>query len=111
LRTCNSIINIRSGLSAISSPDTFLFCSLSARLLNDYALYGIFGCSISDSKIPDAQSAYEFATNADNYAMMLLNDEFFTNIIKFLNVLNFDRKSMAQAIIEEIGPGQSYLQH
>lgn len=133
LSTCSSIMDMHSGLAGSGSPDTAVICGMSARMLASYGLYGIFNSGVSDSKIPDAQSAYEFAVNAAliastrasvvfgagsleggltfDYAKMILDNECFTNIMKFLNGISFDRDSLALDLMKEIGPGHSYLQH
>lgn len=133
LSTCSSIMDMRSGLAASGAPDTTSICSMSARMLRHYGLHGIFNSGVSDAKEPDAQSAYEFAANAAlmaasrpsvvfgagsleggltfDYAKLLLDNECYSNIIKFLGGLSFSREELALDLMREIGPGHSYLQH
>ncbi|MDR1677795.1 MAG: trimethylamine methyltransferase family protein [Deltaproteobacteria bacterium] len=133
LSTCSSIMDMRSGLAASGSPDTSLICTISAKILNHYGLHGLASSGVSDAKLPDAQSAYEFTTNAAlmaathssivfgagsleggltfDYAKLLLDHESYVNILKFLDGLDFSRESLALDLMKEVGPGNTYLQH
>lgn len=91
------------------------------------------GGGVSDSKIPDAQAGYEYAANAlpmalaganiiwgaggidsglgFDYAKLLMDHEMGRNISFMLQGLPVNNEEMALELIEEVGPGGSFLTH
>jgi trimethylamine--corrinoid protein Co-methyltransferase len=91
------------------------------------------GSGVSDSKLPDAQAAYQFALNAlplslaganmifgaggidsgltFDYAKLVMDHECICHIKKMLEGVRVDSESMALDLIHEIGPGGTFLMH
>jgi trimethylamine:corrinoid methyltransferase-like protein len=91
------------------------------------------GAGVSDSKVPDAQAGYEFTLNAlplalsganmifgaggletgltFDYAKLIMDHECITNILKLISGVKVDHESMVLDLIDETGPGGTYLTH
>jgi len=91
------------------------------------------GSGVSDSKLPDAQAAYQFTMDAltlslaganmlfgaggiesgitFDYAKLIMDHECILNIRRILKGVKVDNESMALDLIDEIGPGGTFLTH
>ncbi len=131
--SCTSNLDLKTGLSPMASPENTLIASSVAQMAGYYRLPIRTGAGVSDSKIPDAQAGYEYAYNAlslalaganiiwgvggidsglgFDFAKLLMDHECGNNIRFYLNGLNVDNEQMALELVEEIGPGGSFLTH
>ena len=133
LGTCSTNMDLRSGLSPMASPENTLVASGVAKMAGYYGLPIRTGAGVSDSKIPDIQAGYEYAGNAlplalaganviwgaggvdsglgFDYAKLLMDNEFAGNIRFMLKGIEVSYPEMALELIEEVGPGGSFLTH
>ena len=131
--SCSTIMDLRTGLGSVGAPEWSLVGSSIARMGQFYGIPTRIGSGVSDSKLPDAQAAYEFTTNAltmalsganmlfgaggiesgltFDFAKLVMDHECITNFRKTLNGVDISQESMALDIIDEIGPGGAYLTH
>lgn len=133
LGTCSTNLDMKNGLSPMASPENTLVASAVAKMAAYYQLPIRAGAGVSDSKIPDAQAGYEYAANAlplalaganviwgaggldsglgFDYAKLIMDHEFGNNIRFMLQGIPMDCEQMALELIEEVGPGGSFLTH
>jgi trimethylamine--corrinoid protein Co-methyltransferase len=133
LGTCSTNLDLKIGLSPMASPENVLIASGVAQMAGFYNLPIRTGAGVSESKIPDSQAGYEFASNAlplalaganviwgsggidsglgFDYAKLLMDHECGNNIRFMLKGIKVDNEEMALELMEEVGPGGSYLTH
>ncbi len=133
LGTCSTNLDLKIGLSPMASPENALIASGVTQMAGYYGLPIRTGAGVSESKIPDAQAGYEYAQNAlplalaganviwgaggidsglgFDYAKLLMDHECGNNIRYMLRGLPVDNEEMALELIEEVGPGGSFLTH
>ena len=131
--SCSSNLDLKNGLSPMASPENTLIASSMAQIAGYYHLPIRTGAGVSDAKIPDAQAGYEYAANAltlalaganviwgaggvdsglgFDYAKLLMDHEFGNNVRFMLQGIDCGYEEMALELIEEVGPGGSYLTH
>jgi len=133
LGTCSTNLDLKIGISPMASPENTLIASSVIQMAGYYQLPIRAGGGVSDSKIPDAQAGYEYTANAlpmalaganiiwgaggvdsglgFDYAKLLMDHEMGNNIRFMLRGLSVDNEEMALELIEEVGPGGSFLTH
>ena len=133
LGTCSTNLDMKSGIAPMASPENALIASCVTQMAGYYDLPIRAGAGVTDSKIPDAQAGYEFALNAlslalaganiiwgagcldsglgFDYAKLLMDDECAQNISFMLKGVPVDNEQLALELIEEVGPGGSFLTH
>ncbi|MDL2226048.1 trimethylamine methyltransferase family protein [Deltaproteobacteria bacterium OttesenSCG-928-M10] len=133
LGTCSTNLDLKIGLSPMASPENALIASAVTQMAGYYQLPIRAGAGVSESKIPDAQAGYEYAGNAlplalmganviwgaggidsglgFDYAKLLMDHEFGNNVRFMLRGIQVDNEQMALELMEEVGPGGSYLTH
>ena len=131
--TCSSNLDLKNGLSPMASPENSLIASCVTKMAAYYKLPIRAGAGVSESKIPDAQAGYEYAANAltlalaganviwgaggidsglgIDYAKLLMDHEFGNNVRFMLQGVPVNNEEMALELMEEVGPGGSYLTH
>ena len=131
--SCTTIMDLKSGVSAVGAPEYGLLNAAIARMAQYYQLPCLVGGGLSDAKEPDAQSGYEFATNAltsalaganivygsggldlgmtFDYAKLLMDHECMGNIRRIINGMSLTVEDLALDVIKEVGPGGTYLTH
>jgi trimethylamine--corrinoid protein Co-methyltransferase len=131
--SCSTIMDLKTGLAAVGAPEWSMVGSAIAQMGQYYKIPTRIGSGVSDSKLPDAQAAYEFTTNVlpvalsganmifgaggiesgltFDFAKLVMDHECITNIRKMLEGVKIDEETMALDLIDEIGPGGAYLTH
>lgn len=131
LSTFSTSMSMRTGLACLGSPEAALIAATVAQIVQGYGIYGHFGSGTSDSKLPDAQSGYEFAQNSlflamsgasmilgmgtldggltFDYAKLLLDHECAANIALMLKGFETSPDELALDVIDDVGPKGSFL--
>ncbi|MBW2593736.1 MAG: trimethylamine methyltransferase family protein [Deltaproteobacteria bacterium] len=130
---CSTIMDMRSGLSPVGVPEMGLLSVAWAKLAQYYQLPSLVGGCGSDSKLPDAQQAYDFSLTAMpaalaganiiygigaiesiltfDYAAMIMGAEQAKRIMRVVGGIDISDDAMALDLIHEIGPGGQFLTH
>jgi trimethylamine--corrinoid protein Co-methyltransferase len=133
LGTCSTNLDLKVGLSPMASPENALIASGVAQMARYYNLPLRAGVGVTESKIADAQAGYEFSFNAlplalaganvlwgaggidsglgFDYAKLLMDHEAGNNIKFYLKGLPVNNEELALELVEEVGPGGSFLTH
>jgi len=131
--SCSTIMDLKTGLAALGAPEWGLVGSAVARMCNFYHLPSRIGGGVSDSKLPDAQAAYQFTLNVlplalaganlifgaggiesgltFDFAKLVMDHECIGNIRMMLQGVRVDSETLALNLIDEIGPGGTFLTH
>jgi trimethylamine---corrinoid protein Co-methyltransferase len=131
--SCSTIMDLKTGLTSVGAPEWGMVGTAIAKMAQYYDIPCRIGAGVSDSKLPDAQAGYEFTLNAlpialsganmifgaggleagltFDYAKLIMDHECITNIHKLISGVKVDHESMALNLIDEIGPGGTYLTH
>jgi len=131
--SCSTIMDLKTGLASTGAPEWGLVGAALAQMSNYYHIPCRVGSGVSDSKLADAQAAYQFALNAlplslagakyhicaggidsglaFDYAKLIMDHECICHIQKILEGVRVDSETMALDIIHEIGPGGTFLMH
>jgi len=131
--SCSTIMDLKTGLTSVGAPEWSMVGTAIVRMAQYYGIPCRIGAGVSDSKVPDAQAGYEFSFNVlpialaganmifgaggletgltFDYAKLIMDHECITNIHKLINGVKVDQESMVLNLIDEIGPGGSYLTH
>ncbi len=131
--SCSTIMDLKTGLTSVGAPEWSMVGTAIARMAQYYEIPCRIGSGVSDSKIPDAQAGYEFTMNAlpmalsganmvfgaggleagltFDYAKLIMDHECINNIHKLISGVKIDHESMVLDIIDEVGPGGTYLTH
>ncbi len=129
--SCTSIMDMKTAVSAVGAPEHGILNAGLAKMAQFYEMPSLVGGGLSDSKLPDAQVGYEFATNAltsalaganivygsggmemcltFDYAKLLMDHEAMKNIQKILRGVTVDDEDLALEVIEAVGPGNTFL--
>ena len=133
LGTCSTNLDLKAGLSPMASPENALIASGVAQMARYYNLPLRAGVGVTESNIGDAQAGYEFSFNClplalsganilwgaggvdsglgFDFAKLLMDHEASSNIRYFLRGLPVNDEELPLDLIEEVGPGGSYLNH
>jgi trimethylamine---corrinoid protein Co-methyltransferase len=133
LGSCSTIMDLKTGLASTGAPEWGLVGAAIAQMSNYYHIPCRVGSGVSDSKLPDAQAAYQFTLDAlplslaganmifgaggidsgltFDYAKLMMDHECICHIKKMLEGVRVDSETMALDIIHEIGPGGTFLMH
>ena len=131
--SCSTIMDLKTGVGVVGIPEWALIGSAIAQMGHYYQIPCRIGSGVSDSKLPDAQAAYQFTMNAltlslaganmlfgaggiesgitFDYAKLIMDHECILNIRRILEGVKVDNESMALDLIDEIGPGGTFLTH
>jgi trimethylamine--corrinoid protein Co-methyltransferase len=131
--SCSTIMDLKTGLASTGAPEWGLVGAAIAQMGNYYHIPCRVGAGVSDSKLPDAQAAYQFTLNAlplslaganmifgaggidsglaFDYAKLIMDHECIRHIRKMLEGVRVDNETMALDLIHEIGPGGTFLTH
>lgn len=133
LGSCSTIMDLKTGLASTGAPEWGLVGAAIAQMGNYYHIPCRVGSGVSDSKLPDAQAAYQFTLDAMplalaganmifgaggidsgltfDYAKLIMDHECICHIKKMLEGVRVDSETMALDLIHEIGPGGTFLMH
>jgi len=131
--SCSTIMDLKTGLTSVGAPEWSMVGTAIAGMAQYYDIPCRLGGGVSDSKIPDAQAGYEFTLNVlpmalagtnlifgagglesgltFDYAKLIMDHECITNIQKLISGVKIDDDSMVLNLIDEVGPGGTYLTH
>jgi trimethylamine--corrinoid protein Co-methyltransferase len=131
--SCSTIMDLKTGLTSVGAPEWSMVGTAIARMAQYYDIPCRIGSGVSDSKLPDAQAGYEFTMNAlpmalsganmifgaggletgltFDYAKLIMDHECIINIHKMIKGVAVDHESMVLDLIDEVGPGGTYLTH
>lgn len=129
--SCTTIMDLSSAAGVVGSPEYGVLNAGVAKMAQYYRLPCQCGGGHSDSKVPDAQAAYESALSATvsalaganivygagcmdlgltfDYAKLVMDCELFRNIHKVLEGIPTDEYALAREVIEAVGPAGTYL--
>jgi len=131
--SCSTIMDLKTGLASTGAPEWGLVGAAITQMGNYYRIPCRVGSGVSDSKLPDAQAAYQFTLNAlplslaganmifgaggidsglaFDYAKLIMDHECICHIRKLLEGVRVDNETMALDLIHDIGPGGTFLVH
>jgi len=128
---CSTIIDLRLGTSPVGVPEMCILSAAWANLAQLYQLPSLVGGCASDSKLPDAQQAYDFSLTAMtaafaganiifglgaidsvitfDYAALITGAEQAERILRTIEGVDFSDEALALDLIHEVGPGGEYM--
>lgn len=126
-----TIVDLKIGTACLGAPEAGLLAAAISKMAGFYGLPMWCGVGISDSKLPDAQAAYENCINAMmaalgganvvdciggleagltfDYAKAVMDIENAAMIMKLLEGVEISEESLALSTIEAVGPKGDYL--
>ncbi|ATW27249.1 [trimethylamine--corrinoid protein] Co-methyltransferase [Candidatus Formimonas warabiya] len=129
----STIMDLRLMVGPVGAPEQALLASGAAKLAQYYRLPSWIGGGVSDSKLPDAQAAYEFALNAltgalaganivygagvlelgltQDYAKLVLDVEAIRSIKRIMKGVEITDETLALDVIHQVGAGGEFLTH
>ncbi len=129
--SCTTVMDLRSAAGVVGSPEYGILNAGVAKMAQHYRLPCQCGGGHSDSKIPDAQAAYESTLSATisalaganivygagcmdfgltfDFAKLVMDCELFRNLQRVLGGMPTDEYSLAREVIEKVGPAGTYL--
>jgi len=129
----STIMDLRTGIGAVGAPEMPLIVAGVARLAQYYQLPCGVGGGMSDSKIPDAQAAYETAVGAltaalaganiifgpggldqlltFDYAKLMMDVELIAMVTRVVQGIDVTDASMAVDVIQQVGPCGEFISH
>ncbi len=131
--SCSTIMDLRFAGPAVGAPEYGMLSAGLTRMAQYYQLPCWVGGGHSDSKLPDAQAAYESALTATvsamaganiiygagcfesglsfDYAKLLMDCEEIRMIRQTIKGITVTDYEMAVQVIKEVGPGGEFLTH
>jgi trimethylamine--corrinoid protein Co-methyltransferase len=129
----SGIMDMRWGTHSLGAPEVAIYGAAAAQLSNWYGIPNNLVTGISDSKVPDAQAAYEKAlttivpclAGADStsliggeldsglsasYEQLVIDDEIAAQILRIVRGFEVNEQTLALDVIRDVGPGGHYLQ-
>lgn len=131
--TYGGVMDMRSAAHAFGAPEVALYNAAAAQLSNWYGIPNNLVTGISDSKVPDAQAAYEkvlttlvpglagadstsliggeldFGLSA-SYEQLMIDDEIAGQILRIVRGFEVNEETLALDVIRAVGPGGHYLE-
>lgn len=128
-----TIMDLKIGTASLGAPEAGLLAAASAKIAKYYQLPIWCGVGISDSKIPDAQTAYENAINVTmaalgganvidcigglesgltfDYAKAVMDIEYARGVKKVLEGIEVSDETLATDVIDQVGHKGDYMIH
>lgn len=129
----STIMDLRIGVGAVGAPELSLVAVGAAKLAQYYRLPSLVGGGMTDSKIPDAQAAFETALSAlaaalagangifgvgtlnqlltFDYAKLVMDAELIRMITRVVEGIDVSDEAVALDVIREVGPGREFVTH
>ncbi len=129
----STILDLKFGTPALGSPEFGMINAGVAKLAQYYRLPCWVGGGASDSKVPDAQAAYESTLSATlsalaggnilfgagvleqgltfDYAKLVLDAEMIRMVQKAISGIAITDETLAMDVVHEVGPGGAYISH
>jgi trimethylamine--corrinoid protein Co-methyltransferase len=130
---CSTVMDMKLGSAPIGIPEQGLLSVAAAKLAQYYKLPSWVGGGASDSKVPDAQSAYDFSLNAlaaalaganiiyglgslesaltFDYASLIMDVEQCKRIMSMVGGIEINDETLAVDLIQEMGFSSQYMEH
>jgi trimethylamine--corrinoid protein Co-methyltransferase len=127
----STIMDMKTGVAAVGAPEVARVAAGTIRLAKYYGLPCLGGAAMSDSKIPDAQAAYESALSimltalaganlvfgmggldhllTFDYAKLIMDAELERMVMNVLGGIEVSDDSVALDVIHQVGPAGEYL--
>ncbi|MEW6081890.1 MAG: trimethylamine methyltransferase family protein [Bacillota bacterium] len=127
----STIMDLRLMVGAVGSPEHGMISAGAINLAQYYRLPSWVGGGVSDSKIPDAQSGYEYTLNAVlgalaganivygvgalemgltiDFAKLILDAEMIRYIRKVTGGIDFSDETLALDLIHQVGPAGEFM--
>lgn len=131
--SCTTMMDLRFTTTAVGAPEYGIIGAGLAKMAQYYQLPCWVGGGHSDSKLPDAQAAYEGAVTATvsalsganvvygagclesgltfDYAKMMMDAEMIRNIYQVIRGIPVNDETIALDVMQEVGPGGEYMTH
>jgi trimethylamine---corrinoid protein Co-methyltransferase len=131
--SCSTIFDLRLTATAIGAPEYGMISAALAKMAQYYKLPCWVGGGHSDSKLPDAQAAYEGSLTATvaalsganivygagclesgltfDFAKMIMDAELIRGIFQVVAGIAVNDETMALDVIKEVGPGGEFMTH
>jgi len=131
--SCSTIMDLKTAVPAVGAPEYGIFSAGLTKLAQHYKLTSWVGGGHSDSKLPDAQAAYEAGLTAltsalaganiiygagslesgmtFDYAKLVMDTEQIRRIQKIIEGIEVTDDNIALDVIKEIGPGGEFMTH
>ncbi len=131
--SCTTIMDLRTGAPSLGAPEYGMIGAGLTRLAQYYQIPNWVGGGHSDSKLPDAQAAYEATLTAAtsalaganivygfghleqgltyDHAKMVMDAEMISNLQHVIGGIPVTDETMAVDVIKEIGAGGEFLTH
>ena len=129
--SCSTIMDLRFSIPAVGAPEFGIISAGLAKLALFYDIPSWVGGAHSDSKLPDAQAAYEGAITATvsalsganfiygagclesgltfDFAKLVMDCELINGIYKVLKGIEVTKEMIAEDLIKEVGPAGEFL--
>ena len=130
--TYGGVMDMHFAAHSFGAPEVAIYSAAAAQLSNWYGVPNNLVTGISDSKVPDAQAAYEKAlttlvpclAGADstsliggeldfglsaNYEQLVIDDEIAGQILRIVRGFEVNEETLALDVIRDVGPGGHYL--
>jgi trimethylamine--corrinoid protein Co-methyltransferase len=127
----STIMDMKTGVAAVGAPELARVAAGTTRLAKYYRLPCLAGGGMSDSKIPDAQAAYESAFSlilaalaganivfgmggldhllTFDYAKLLMDAEVERMVMNVIGGIEVSADSVALDVIQQVGPAGEFL--
>ncbi|HWR45860.1 [trimethylamine--corrinoid protein] Co-methyltransferase [Sporomusa sp.] len=127
----STIMDLKRMVSAVGAPEHGILSAGAVKLAQFYRLPSWVGGGVSDSKLPDAQSGYEYTMNAllgslaganivygagalemgltIDYAKLVMDAEMIRYIHTILRGFDFSEDALALDLIHQVGPSGEFL--
>jgi trimethylamine--corrinoid protein Co-methyltransferase len=131
--SCSTVMDMRFAGPALGAPEYGMISAALTRMAQHYEIPCWVGGGHSDSKLPDAQAAYEFGLSATlaalsganivygagslesgltfDFAKLIMDAEQIRQIFKMLRGIEINDDTLAIDVIDEVGPGGEFLTH
>ncbi|NIS67734.1 MAG: Trimethylamine methyltransferase MttB [Proteobacteria bacterium] len=129
----STIMDLRTGIGAVGAPELSLVAAGAVKLAQYYRLPSIVGGGMTDSKIPDAQAAFETTLSAlsaalagansifgagtlnqlltFDYAKLVMDAELIRMITRVIKGIDVSNENVAIDVIQQVGPGGEFVTH
>jgi trimethylamine--corrinoid protein Co-methyltransferase len=131
--SCTTMMDLRFMNPAVGAPEYGIIGAGLAKLAQYYKLPCWVGGGHSDSKLPDAQAAYEGSVTATvsalaganviygagclesgltfDYAKLMMDAEMIRNVQQVVRGIEVNDETMAVDVIKQVGPGGEFMTH
>jgi trimethylamine--corrinoid protein Co-methyltransferase len=131
--SCTTMMDLRFMTPAVGAPEYGIIGAGLTKLAQYYKLPCWVGGGHSDSKLPDAQAAYEGSVTATvsalaganviygagclesgltfDYAKLMMDAEMIRNVKQVVRGIDVNDETMAVDVIKQVGPGGEYMTH